>query len=272
MKLATLNFCIGLFFSFQAIAQSTTLDAVQTKNGTEYVGTIFEQKPGEHIKIITLLGNDTVLVYYSEIELITKVFIRDNPYSNDTTTIVSSSMDSAPLVAPQEFNQRPFTVRIGFGACGGDFGRLLLGLGVYRRILPEFNIGVKILYYTDYYGTGSLRGPGMFFPVVIDSEYEFQKIADNRLAYLVGLSAGFMHIVKGQSTHQFSSSSTVYSYSDGFIFSPSIGLRINYFKNVGMIFKLGYQGSVTKRIDYNTNTALNRLFHSNIVGSISLFF
>jgi len=270
MKTIITSIVVTALFNIIGFAQ-TTIDVIQLKNGQEISGTIIEQKPGHHIKIQRIPEMDTVLVNYSEIELILKRPISQQ-INEEQTNVQQASNNENVFEEQGKFNSNLYSLRLSTGACGGDYGRLSIGLGAYRRLLSKLNVGLHVQYFSDYVGNGNSRGPGMFFTTLLDTEYEFQKILQNRLAYLAAFSIGYLHTVKGQSTHTYSPGGTVYSYSDGFYFSPSLGFRVNVLKNAGFIFKVGYQGTVTNRIVYETGEPIKKLLHSNIVGSIALFF
>ncbi len=270
MKTIFTSFVVTALFNIIGFTQ-TTIDVVQLKNGQEISGTIIEQKPGHHIKIQRIPEMDTVLINYSEIELILKRVVSDVSNEAPMNAQQTDNNDNTDD-EQQKFNTRLYSLRLSTGVCGGDFRRVSMGIGAHRRLFPGLNVGLHLQYFTDYVGNGNSRGPGMFFTTLLDAEYEFQTLVQNRLAYLTAFSVGYLHTVKGQSTHTYSPGGTVYTYSDGLYFSPSLGFRVNVLKNAGFIFKVGYQGTVTNRIVYETGEPIKKLLHSNIVGSIALFF
>lgn len=261
MKLVCLAL-VGFFSNLSA--QTEGSDIVYLKSGEQFIGTIIEQKPGAHIRLLQLPSNDTLTIGLSDIDKMVKRVPEISSVSEPIQT------DEKIEVLPENhpYNLRPFYFSLDGFAVGGDFACAGFGAMLFKTINSKLQIGLGANYFAMNIDQEPWRGPRNFIPVTVEGRYAFQEMWNRKSAMVVGVNCGYNFILQGE--HELSGISA--EFGNGFYFQPSLGWRINFTSNVGMVLEVSYQNLSSKSINATTEDFIKKNNWSNIMFGGSIFF
>lgn len=245
-----------LFKTSIASSQTEGNDIVVLKSGKAHQGTIIEQRPGHFLKLLQTPSNDTLKLPYSEIE--TLKVIRNM----ETERITNDSGASQVNLDQTKFNNRPYYMILSGSLNGGDWANVGLGVGLLRTFTPRIQAGIGSTY------QGALGNSVRFnsIPVLGLFKYALQESEKNRTAIIASLSAGYNFYLNSTAFEE-----SVETYiSNGIYLNPSIGYRINFTKNTGLIIDIGYQylGGKKRRLSNDEFIKKNHLSSVSLKGTL----
>lgn len=222
-----------------SIAQTEGPDIVELKNGVIHQGTIIEQRPGQLLKLWQQPSNDTLLIQYADI-----LVLRSVP-SNE-----------------QAFNQNTYSLFFAYSLNGGSWHHHEFGAGILMRLTPRIQVGLGA------YLQGGI--PYFYNASVFTGEFKYvlQSSFDGRLSLVSSCSMGYVNFLNSE---RYEDNVNTYT-SNGIYVSPSVGYRINFSKNIGMMIGLGYQymGGTNRR--KSNDEKLGTLHLSSLSVKASIFF
>lgn len=209
-----------MLINFAGFAQNTEWDKITLTDKTTYTGKLISQKPGEHIRLVLENSKDTLLILMDNIDEISKV--------QGGTIVVAAPKSS---VETQNYNSNRFQTSLSYYQGGGDVSFIGFGLGMHYWLSSSFALGVSSSYLGEV-GSGAARSfQWQKIPLMVESIYEYQKYADNRMALYAKIGLGYSFTLNGNYFDNFLEDE--YRVTNGFVFNPGLGFRYNLFKNFG---------------------------------------
>ncbi len=247
-----------LSFTFLASissAQTMGPDIVELNNGTSHQGTIIEQHPGKHLKLLQQPSNDTLTFNYKDIAV-----LRTVPQTETNATSEETQLDEMPL---NRFNQNTYSMYFSYSINGGSWYHHGAGAGLLRKFTPKIQAGI---------GAYVHAGPGVYYynstAFTGEFRYALQSSLEGRLSLLFSCSLGYQVYFDSERVEE-----GVPTYiSNGVYFSPSIGYRLNFTKNIGMTIGLGYNYMGGKKRRQSNDEILQNKHISNLSLKASIFF
>lgn len=165
------------------------------------------------------------------------------------------------------YNTRLMHMRLSYGIGGGDWFTQGLGLGVFAKVQPKLYAGISGYYYGDMGGRANIQ---QMIPLSAEVQYEFGTTEKGNGAMLVGTAVGYNFVLNGVSEP--APHLNAIEIKNGLYFNPSIGYRLNFSKNTGILFDLGYQLVQGKEVDFETKLVNTNHVQHNILFKAGLFF
>ncbi len=166
-----------------------------------------------------------------------------------------------------DYNSRDFYMHLSYGIGGGDWFTQGLGVGVFAKVLPKLNAGISGYYYGDAGGRAPIQ---QMIPLSAEVKYEFGTTEKGNGAMFAGTSIGYNFVLNKQD--QPDPNSNPIEIKNGLYFNPSIGYRLNFTKNTGIMLDLGYQLVRGNEVDFETKDLIKTHAQNNILLKASLFF
>lgn len=165
------------------------------------------------------------------------------------------------------YNTRNLYMRVSYGIGGGDWATRGMGIGLFAKVRPGLYGGFSGYYFGDAGGRAAIQ---QIIPVSGEIQYELETTEKGNGAILVGTSVGYNFVLNRE--YYNNRYSTPGLIQNGLYFNPSIGYRLNFTRNTGVIFDLGYQLVQGKGIDMDSEAFLQNHVQHNILLKGSLFF
>lgn len=245
---------LASLISVMSLAQTIGPDIVELTNGTSHQGTIIEQHPGKHLKLLQQPSNDTLTFNYKDIAV-----LRTVPQKESSP--ITKENQAMEIPAPG-FNQNTYSMYFSYSINAGDWAHHGAGAGLLRKFAPNLQAGIgayvhagSVYYYNSTAFTGEFR-------------YALQSSLEGRLSLLFSCSLGYQLYFDSERVEE-----GVPTYlSNGVYFSPSIGYRFNFTKNTGMTIGLGYQYMGGKKRRQSNDEIIKNKHISNVSLKASIFF
>ena len=178
-----------------------------------------------------------------------------------------AAQETESIKLERDYNTRDIYLRIGYGIGGGDWATRGMGIGLYAKILPSLYTGITGFYYGDTGGKAKIQ---QIIPLSLDVQYEIGTTEKGNGAIFVASSIGYNFVLnKSYFDEQHSTNGLV---KNGLYFNPSLGYRLNFSRNTGIVFDLGYQLAQGKGVDLDSKMFLQNHVQHNILFKASLFF
>lgn len=165
------------------------------------------------------------------------------------------------------FNTRKMYMRLSYGIGGGDWFTQGLGVGVLAKVHPKLHTGISAYYYGDAGGRAKID---QMIPLSAVAQYEFGTTEKGNGAFLVGTALGYNFVMN--KVRESNPNLNKVEFKNGLYLNPSIGYRLNFTKNTGIILDLGYQLVQGNEVDFDTNDLIQKHTQHNLLFKASLFF
>lgn len=227
---------IILVFLAQILTAQNEKDEVILNSGKTIKGKIIAQKPGEYIKIVRENLTDTILIKIEDIDEMKKIDEKAEPIIE----LIDPRIDLFDMeVEPKkEFNTRKtqmmFNVLLATMS-GNNFLKEEIGGGIgfslNRKMSDDLYLGG---------GVSIILNGIAFIPVTFDVKYKLEEMSKGRISYIVTSSIGYSFnkdedVVKTNRDNSF-----LYNPGDGLFFKGGLGVKFNFFKNMGLILDFGF--------------------------------
>lgn len=246
-----------LFILVSSISSAQTIgpDIVELTNGTSHQGTIIEQHPGKFLKLLQQPSNDTLTFNYGDISVLRKVPEAEAVSSNEENLVEE--------IPTSRFNQNTYSMYFSYSINGGNWYHHGAGAGLLRKFTPKIQAGI---------GAYVHAGPGVYYynSTAFTGEFRYllQSSLEGRLSLLFSCALGYQYYFDSERVEE-----GVPTYiSNGVYFSPSIGYRLNFTKNIGMTIGLGYNYMGGKKRRQSNDEILKNKHISNLSLKASIFF
>lgn len=241
-----------------SFSQNSDLDKITLHDKTTYTGKLVAQKPGEYVRLVLEQTTDTLQISMDSIDEIAKVpgTISPNPtHKNSSETSL--------------YNSNRFQTSLSYHQGGGDVSFIGFGLGMHYWISPAFAMGVTSSYLGEV-GSGAARSfQWQKIPLMLESLYEYQKYADNRMALYAKIGLGYSFTLNGNYYDNFLEDE--YRVTNGFAFNPGLGFRYNLFKNFGGKLEVSYL-MISDQNKKATGEKLSQLNWNAVMVKLAVFF
>jgi len=264
------NILQGLFLVLLAttgFCQKEGRDVVLLHDGDTLRGTIIEQRPGKHIKLLQQPSLDTLFIEYGRIEALQYVIPPTPDISDHQDTLQrNDSLTKTPSddILSRDFNQRKTYIGIGVAAGGGVWSNIGIGGNFLYTIHPELQVGVSLYFYQ---GTGQETVISQTLPLSAEVVYTVGTNRSGRLSSLLGASLGYAFNLNGPP-----STGTPLLLKNGLYLNPFLGGRINFTSNSGIRLDVGYQFVSGSTYIKSTGDFFQRNRQHNILCKATIFF
>ncbi|MFZ1705535.1 MAG: hypothetical protein WAT79_14395 [Saprospiraceae bacterium] len=260
MKNCRLIFFLSFLLTSTVGISQQYIDQVTTYDNTLYKGTIVEQKLGEHIKILILGSNDTVMLKMDEIDRIVKIL----KVENDRKVVIKKNTAKQP-----QFNTRRFSPEIALSIGGGDVAQMGLGFALFYRSHPKMQLGLSTTYFGELSSGNGRLYQWQKIPVLAEIQYDIQPYFKTRAALFVKLGIGYSFTLNGRYFDESVWSNV--NITNGLAINPGIGCRFNVTHNTGIKLDISYQMILDRAQDDQKET-LSQNVWNNILLRGSIFF
>ncbi len=243
-------------------AQSEGKDVVLLKNGDTLQGTIIEQRPGKHIKLLQQPSQDTLTVEYERIEALQ--YLPTTNLNVEDTLRAQNIMINADEAPAPKFNQRKNYLGVGVAGGGGVWTNVGIGGNFLYTINSKLQTGISLYFFQ---GVGQETVIHQALPVSIDALYTVGKTKSERFSSYVGTSLGYSF-----NLNEPPSNAAMLALKNGTYLNPFIGGRLNFSPNSGLRLDIGYQLVSGATFDKSTGDLLQKNKQHNILVKAMIFF
>ena len=158
-------------------------------------------------------------------------------------------------------------MRVSGAIGGGDWSTRGAGIGLFAKVHRDLHTGISAYYYGDAGGRANIQ---QMIPVSAEIQYELSTTEKGNGAIVVGTSVGYNFVLnRSYYNERYSKDGRI---QNGLYLNPSFGYRLNFTKNTGIIFDLGYQLVQGKGFDIHTKEFLQNHLQHNVLLKGSIFF
>lgn len=108
------------------------------------------------------------------------------------------------------------------------------------------------------------------FPLSIDLRYQFIKSKSNRFSVLVGMGTGYNFV--RQNPYFEPITNVPVSEKNGLYLNPSVGLKWYAYKNLGLLFDIGYHYNDSSTRITETNQKISTQAYHNVLIKFGILF
>ncbi|MEM7575557.1 MAG: hypothetical protein AAF433_21815 [Bacteroidota bacterium] len=262
MRALAIISCFLLALSMSLNAQEAGQDIVHLKNGQSYQGIIIEQKPGQYLRMLVLPDQDTTQLAYADIDRIAReVIVPSEPVQ------AVSQDSSSSIISPAYFTNKQW-IQIHSYLGAGDYSLGGLGVTISHALNQRWLLGAGV-HYISQTNERPFRNQ-QFVALSADVKWRFSSSSDNRLATYLVFNGGY-HL-------PFDRTFTVEPFAEEvrvtntWYFNPSLGFRFNVFRNMGLMFDIGYQLTLADYVSESTGESLTDRNFQNVTFRGTLIF
>lgn len=271
----TILIMICLSFSLKLFAQEKGVDVLVLKTGERLRGIIIEQKPGEYVRLLQIPSNDTIKIELTAIETLIKIIDegdQENQKNNNEETEQSNNSDIELNPDQIGFNKRAYYVNLGAFVGGGDWSNCSMGLSVVRTFSPKLQAGLGVSAIATLASKNNDKLDAIL-PITAEFRYTLQEMWKGRTALMLNLSTGYHAVLQGYYTVPVvGESDKLALMRNGLYFQPSLGMRVNFTKNFGLLFEVSYQYIGSKSHYDITGDFIKKHQYSSILFGTKFFF
>lgn len=249
---------LSLLSSSLVSSQTQGPDIVELKNGQIRQGTIVEQRPGHFLKLWQTPSDDTLTLQYSDIE---SLRIIPQEEIRKTEGNLESSLN---IMMESKFNHNTNSIIIPSFIGRGEWDSWGYGIGILRKLTPRIQAGISSSFHNG-------RSSSRFTSVSLLGEFKYvaRQSHSGRISLLLSCALGPRFFIFPRYTE---SSGNAYLVSNGAYVNPSMGCRINFTQNTGLILDLGFQYMRGKKRKELTIAIVDRYYVFNTQLKATFFF
>ncbi|MBK7809720.1 MAG: hypothetical protein IPI50_00535 [Saprospiraceae bacterium] len=168
-----------------------------------------------------------------------------------------------------QYGQRKNHVLVHYASGGGDYSHAGFGLALGRNILRDLSLGLGIQYLGQN-NTFLTKPSRTTFPLSVDLKYHFIRSQSNRYSVLIGMSAGYNFV--RQNPYFEPISNVPVSEKNGLYLNPSVGFKWYAYRNLGILFDIGYHYNNSSLRITETNAKISSQEYHNILFKFGILF
>lgn len=182
-------------------------------------------------------------------------------------TATAQEVEEENVSVNSNYNTRNLYMHVSYGIGGGDWATRGAGIGLLAKATPRLYTGISAYYYGDAGGRANIQ---QMIPVSAMVQYEMVRTKSGNGAIVLGTSVGYNFVLNREYFNErFSKDGRI---NNGLYLNPSIGYRLNFTKNTGIVLDLGYQLVQGKGVEIESKDLLQNHVQHNILLKGSIFF